>query len=269
MDGEGARRVAVVTGGSSGIGAATVLALARDGFDIGFTFKDGAAAARDVELAAHALGARAESAVLRLDGPPEEIEAALVGLLDRFDRIDVLVNNAAVNRRMPVLDETLEAWNRTLAINLTGAWICGRAAGRRMIDAGRGGRIVNVTSILASAPLEGAGAYCASKAALEMLTRVMALELARHGVAVNAVAPGHTATPMNFGGVEVDAHTIVRESIPMRRPAAPEEIANAIAFLASPGASYATGASLLVDGGLLLVTGPTVLEHSVELPTGR
>ena len=263
------RRVAIVTGGSSGIGAATAIRLARDGFDVGLTYKAGVDGARRVAAEVERLGRRAATEALALDAGPEAVAASLAKLLDRFERLDVLVNNAGVNRRMPTLEETPAAWSRTLSVNLTGPWLCSRAAAERMIAAGEGGRIVNVTSVLATAPLAGAGAYCASKAGLEMLTRVMALELAPHGIAVNAVAPGHAATPMNFGGAEVDAHSVVREAIPLRRPAAPEEIASAVAYLASPGASYATGASLLVDGGLLLVTGPTVLERSIELPEGR
>jgi NAD(P)-dependent dehydrogenase (short-subunit alcohol dehydrogenase family) len=181
----------------------------------------------------------------------------------------VLVNNAGVNRRVPLLDDTPDAWNRLLAINLTAAWLCTRAAARCMIAHGAGGRVVNVTSVLASVPLAGAAAYCASKAALEMLTRASALELAPHGIAVNAVAPGHAATPMTLAPGETDPAAVVREAIPFRRPALPQEIADAIAYLASSRASYATGSSLLVDGGLLLVSGPTVLEESLQLPEGR
>jgi NAD(P)-dependent dehydrogenase (short-subunit alcohol dehydrogenase family) len=135
-----------------------------------------------------------------------------------------------------------------------------------MLAAGRGGRIVNVTSILAATPLAGGGAYCAAKAGLELATKVMALELAEAGVTVNAVAPGHTATPMNFAPDELQAERIPRPVIPAGRAATPEEIAAAIVFLASPEASYATGASLLVDGGLLQVSGPQSLQDATGLP---
>ncbi len=263
------RPVAIVTGASSGIGAATALRLARDGFDVWLTYKSGEAAALRVAAEVERLGGRAAVAELVLDADADAVAGSFQALLERCERLDVLVNNAGVNRRMATLDETSDAWSRTLTVNLTGPWLCSRAAARRMLEAGAGGRIVNVTSVLASVPLAGAGAYCVAKAGLEMLTRVMALELAPHGIAVNAVAPGHAATPMNFGERPVDALSVVREAIPMRRPATPEEIASAVAYLASPDASYATGTSLLVDGGLLLVSGPTVLERSIELPAGR
>jgi NAD(P)-dependent dehydrogenase (short-subunit alcohol dehydrogenase family) len=178
----------------------------------------------------------------------------------------VLVNNAGVNRRATLLEETIAGFDRTLAVNLVGPWACAQAAARHMIDAGRGGRIVNVTSVLAFVPLEGGGAYGAAKAGLEALTKVLALELAPHGIKVNAVAPGHTATPMNYGPDDLRAATISRPVIPTARAAAPDEIAAAIAFLASPAASYATGASLLVDGGLLLASGPQSLQDATGLP---
>jgi NAD(P)-dependent dehydrogenase (short-subunit alcohol dehydrogenase family) len=145
-------------------------------------------------------------------------------------------------------------------VNLTSAFACARAAARIMVDGGRGGCIVNVSSVLAAAPLARAAAYCASKAGLEMLTRVLALEWARHGIRVCAVAPGHTVTPMNFRAPLPRADECARPEIPVGRPADASEIAAAIGYLVSPAARYVTGSSLTVDGGLLLVSGPTLLE---------
>lgn len=125
-----------------------------------------------------------------------------------------------------------------------------------MIDQGRGGRIVNVTSVHEHVPLRGSAAYCAAKGGLGMLTKVMALELAEHGITVNSVAPGEIATPMT-GNEDVDPETIERPGIPMARPGHAGEIAAVIAFLASPAASYVTGTSVVADGGLLLMAAIT------------
>jgi NAD(P)-dependent dehydrogenase (short-subunit alcohol dehydrogenase family) len=257
-------RRAIVTGAGSGIGRATALRLAADGCDVGVTYRANAAGAQSVVAEIRGMGRAAFEVELDLATPPAAT-AAIDALAERLGGVDVLVNNAGVNRRATVLEETIEGFDRTLAVNLVGPWACARAAARHMIDARRGGRIVNVTSVLAFVALDGGGAYGAAKAGLELLTKVLALELAPHAIKVNAVAPGHTATPMNYGPDDLQAATIERPVIPAARAAAPDEIAAAIAFLASPAASYATGASLLVDGGLLLASGP----QSLQVATGR
>lgn len=259
---------AIVTGAGSGIGRATAVELARRGFDVGITYNanaDGAA-----ETAALVEGAGRRAAVERLDlTRPQDAEAAIGSLAAVLDGVDALVNNAGVNPRSETLSGSVEVWTETLAANLVGPWACARAAAARMVERGGGGRIVNVTSILASVPLSGGGPYCASKAGLDMLTRVMALELAPHGIAVNAVAPGHTATPMNYAPEEYAAALEDRPVIPMARAAAPEEIARAIVFLATSDGSYATGATLLVDGGLALASGPEEMQRATGLPPQR
>jgi NAD(P)-dependent dehydrogenase (short-subunit alcohol dehydrogenase family) len=258
-------RRAVVTGGSSGIGRATVLALARRGVAVGFTY-------RSREREAHSLvgqiidgGGRA--CAERADFSDPRCAASTVGrLIDALEGVDVLVNNAAINPRRRIAEEELESFNATLAVNLTAPMLCGQLAAAHMRAQRAGGRIVNVTSVLEHVPLEAAAAYCAAKAALGMLTRVMALEYAADGILVNAVAPGHTVTPMNYAAAEVEATDTDWPTIPLGRSADPAEVAAVIALLASPDASYATGASYVVDGGLLLVSGPGVLQSATGLP---
>ena len=244
-------RIAIVTGSDSGIGEATAVALAEAGYAVGITWNSDREGAEGVADKARAAGARAEVRHLDLTRLPEaagvvdELAAALGGL-------DVFVNNSATGANAPFLELALEDWQRALDVNLTGAFVCAQAAARRMVAAGRGGRIVNVTSVHEHVPLEEAAAYCASKGGLGLLTKVMALELAPHGITVNAVAPGEVATPMT-GADDVDPATLERPGVPLGRPGHANEIAAVVRFLASPEASYATGSSFVVDGGLLLM----------------
>jgi NAD(P)-dependent dehydrogenase (short-subunit alcohol dehydrogenase family) len=262
-----AHPIAIVTGASSGIGLATALLLGRTGFDVGITYRSGAARAADAVAELRRSGCRAAAEHLDL-ADHAHIEGALTALAEQLGGLDVLVNNAGLNHRGRLVDETLDRFRHVLDVNLTGAWLCAQVGARRMIAQARGGRIVNVTSVLGRVPLEGGGAYCAAKAGLELLTQVMALELAPHGIAVNAVAPGHTATPMNFPEGGIDAVEIPRPTIPIGRPATSDEIAGVIGFLASEASSYVTGTSVLVDGGLLLMSGPELLRRDVGEAAG-
>jgi NAD(P)-dependent dehydrogenase (short-subunit alcohol dehydrogenase family) len=180
------------------------------------------------------------------------VQPAIGELADALGGVDVLVNNAGTGASAPFLETDLDAWDHVLAVDLTGAFLAGQEAARRMAAVGRGGRIVNVTSVHEHVPLRGSSAYCAAKGGLGLLTKVMALELAEHGITVNAVAPGEIATPMT-GAEDEDPRDIVRPAIPVGRPGDAREVAAAIAFLASPEASYTTGASFVIDGGLLLM----------------
>lgn len=257
--------VAIVTGASSGIGAATARLLADAGYDVGITYRANRDGAEQVAGAIVDRGRRAAVAQLDLEAPAEA-QRAVTQLAEALDPPSVLVNNAATNPRVAVLDASVDDWQACLDANLVGPWACARAAARLMIDAGHDGRIVNVTSILAFVPLEGGAPYCAAKAGLEMLTKVMALELASHGIRVNAVAPGHVITPMNYRPTEVAAAAAPKPGIPLGRAASAEELAQAVVFLADPASSYATGASLLVDGGLMLASGPQQLQRATGLP---
>jgi NAD(P)-dependent dehydrogenase (short-subunit alcohol dehydrogenase family) len=146
----------------------------------------------------------------------------------------------------------LDSWRHVLDVDLTGPMVLAQRAARRMVAAGNGGRIINVTSVHEHVPLEGSSAYCAAKGGLGLLTKVMALELAEHGILVNSVAPGEISTPMT-GQHDVDPETEDRPRIPLGRPGHAREVAAAIVHLAGPEASYTTGASWVIDGGLLLM----------------
>jgi len=244
-------RTAIITGSDSGIGKATAVALARAGCDVGITYRSDDEGAKGTAAEVEQLGRRAEVRHLDLADPTTG-PAVVDELAEALGGLDVLVNNAGTGASTPFLDHGWDEWRSVLAVDLDGPFLCGQAAARRMVAAGRGGRIVNVTSVHEHVPLEGSSAYCAAKGGLGLLTKVMAVELASHGITVNAVAPGEIATPMT-GNEDVDPSTVERPQIPMGRPGGAHEMAALVAFLASPEASYITGESVVADGGLLLM----------------
>jgi NAD(P)-dependent dehydrogenase (short-subunit alcohol dehydrogenase family) len=253
-----APKVAVITGSDSGIGRATAVRLAEAGMDIGITWHSDEKGAQRTAEEVRGKGRRAAVARMDLTRLPADTDA-FDQLCDELGRIDVLVNNAGTGTATPFLDLTLDDMRRVLDVDLVGPFLCGQKAARRMIRQGDGGRIVNVTSVHEHQPRVGAGPYCAAKGGLGLLTQVMALELAEHGITVNAVAPGEIATPMT-GQEDTDVRTEHRPGVPLGRPGDAREVAAVIAFLAGPDASYVTGASWSVDGGMLRM-GPMAGSH--------
>ena len=242
---------AIVTGSDSGIGKATAVSLAERGYDVGVTWHEDEDGARGTADEVEAKGRRAE--VRRLDLTDLDQAQAVVGeLADALGGVDVLVNNAGTGHSTPFLELDLDTWSHVLDVDLTGAFLVAQEAARRMVADGRGGRIVNVTSVHEHVPLEGASAYCTAKGGLGLLTKVMALELAEHGITVNSVAPGEIATPMT-GAEDVDPRSEERPGVPAGRVGDAREVGELIAHLASPDARYITGSSLVIDGGLMLM----------------
>jgi NAD(P)-dependent dehydrogenase (short-subunit alcohol dehydrogenase family) len=254
------QRVAIVTGSESGIGRAVAAALAAQGCDVGITWYRDEAGGHATAEEVRALGRRAEVRHLDLTRLPEAADV-IDELAGSLGGVDVLVNDAGTGHSTPLLDLDLDTWRAVVATDLDGAFMCLQRAARRMVAAGRGGRIVNITSVHEHAPRVGAAAYCAAKGGLGLLTRVAALELAEHGITVNAVAPGEIATPMT--GQEDEDPTAPghdRPGVPLGRPGDAREVAAVVAFLASPEAAYVTGASWAVDGGMLQM-GPMAGSH--------
>jgi hypothetical protein len=247
------KRYAIVTGASSGIGKATAIALAEKGFDVGLGYNSNEEGARQAAAEVESHGVRARTFRMDLKDPVSAAKA-VERAASELGGVDVFVNNAGVNRRASFLEETLEDWQRILTINTTAPFLCAQVAARRMVEQGRGGRIINVTSVHELVPIREGSSYCASKGGLGLLTKVMALELAPYGITVNAVSPGETATPMNGVPESRDAAEISRPAIPVGRPGRPREVAALIAHLTSADAAYITGVTIPVDGGLMLMS---------------
>ncbi|GAA1991838.1 SDR family oxidoreductase [Microbacterium pumilum] len=242
-------KFAIVTGSDSGIGRATAVALAQAGMAVGITWHTDQHGAEVTSEMIRSHGGRALIAQLDVADP---LQAASVvdTLIGDLGGCDVFVNNSGTADPAPFLDLTLEQWRHTVAVDLGGAFVCLQTAARHMVDVGHGGRLIAVTSVHEHQPRVGSAAYDAAKHGLGGLMKTIALELGEHGITANSVAPGEVATPMTEQE-DVDPHSVARPGVPLGRPGAPEEIASVIAFLASPAASYVTGASWVVDGGML------------------
>lgn len=245
------KRMAFVTGASFGIGAATALALARDGFDVAVsaTRLENVSATR---AKLEALGVRAFPVALDVRSHGS-IQEALGRVVDHFGAIDVLVNNAGVPLSKPTLDITPAEWDGVIATNLTGAFFMSQEMGRHWISRGRPGLIINMTSTHGIVAALNRAAYGISKAAVIHMTKVLAIEWAAHKIRVNSIAPGRVETGSpGRAATSADPKFVeaALERIPLRRFCTVEDVAEAARYLASPGAAYITGHTLVLDGGL-------------------
>ena len=239
-------KVSIVTGSGQGIGREIALALAREGASVVIAdWNEGEAERVTSEIVATGCIA----IPVKVDiSEPDQVDAMVSQTLEAFGRIDILVNNAGIGHVKPFLSITLEEWNRVLAIDLTGQFLCAQAVARVMVKRGCG-RIVNVASISGERGGTGRAAYGAAKAGVILLTKVMAVELAAKGIGVNAISPGPTETDQVRECHDDATRAAYRSILPIKRYAAPSEIANAALFLASEDASFVSGHILNVDGG--------------------
>jgi len=244
-------RVAIVTGGNSGIGKAIVLALAKAGANVVIDYVADEAATEELERQVVALGDKA----IGLEADVSQV-SDLQMLIDRtvkeLGRLDIMINNAGVETRTSVLDTSEAQYDKVMAINLKSAFFGTQLAAKQMIAQGDGGRIINITSVHEDWPMPGNAAYCLSKGGMRMLTRQAGQELGPHGITIVGVGPGAVATPINAATMaDPEKMKTLDGAIPLGRMAQPEEIASVVAFLAGDGASYVTGTTIFVDGGIM------------------
>ena len=237
----------IVTGGASGVGRAIAERFATEGARVVLADVNDAG----LQETAAAIEASGGTALpIKVDvSDPVAVNEMIEQTVNGHDRLDIIVNSAAIPRVQKVLDITLEDWNELLSINLTGVFLCAQAAARRMCEQGGGGRIINISSVNGQRAVTGRGAYTVAKGGVEMLTRIMAAELGEFGITVNSIAPAPVDTPMmkkmHTPTTRKDWHRV----LPIKRYAQPEEVAHAAVFLASDESGYVTGHTLNVDGG--------------------
>jgi len=244
-------KVAIVTGGNTGIGAAVVLALAEQGAKVVIDYVANAQAEEELERKIASLGEMAvgiEADVSKVEDLQRMIDTAV----SSYGRLDVMVNNAGIETRTSVLDTTEGQFEKVIAVNLKSAFFGTQLAAKQMIAQGGGGRIINMTSVHEDWPMPGNTPYCLSKGGMRMLTRTAGVELAPHNICVVGVGPGAVNTPINAQTISDPAALAKLDSaIPIGRMAEPEEIASVVAFLAGDGASYITATTIFADGGIM------------------
>lgn len=244
-------RVAIVTGAATGIGQAIAVAFAAAGAAVVVDYVGAPSAADETLGRIRAAGARviAVEADVSKQADVDNLIRCTVGA---FGRLDILVNNAGIEKKIAFVDFPLDEWEKIIAVDLTGPFLCAQAAARQMIAQRTGGRILNISSVHEDLPMPTNAPYCAAKGGLRMLMRTVAVELAPHEITVNNIGPGATFTPIDKD-VESDAklNEQILSGIPLHRWGKPEEVAQLAVFLASDDAAYITGSTYFIDGGML------------------
>lgn len=251
---------ALITGGASGIGRATAIRFAEENANVAVADRN-LAAAEETAAAVRKLGRKAVA--IEVDTSDEaQVDAMVARAVSELGGVDILVAAAGVSHArygqrndhpLPLTEKPFEDWRKVIAINLDGVFLCARAAAREMIKAGKGGRIINIASGAAKIPLPGSGEYCVSKAGVWMLSKVMALELAQHGITVNAIGPGFIDTPMTAPVQRSEGFTKrFMERVPLGTMGDPIDVANTALFLACDEGRYYTGSILHPDGGVVM-----------------
>ena len=248
-------KVAIVTGAASGIGQAIAIRFAREGAAVVVDYVGKPDSPSKTEDEIKSFGGKTIAVEADIS-KPDEVANLIRSAVKAFGRLDIVVNNAGVEKKFDFVDYPFEELQKILAVNLAGPFLVAQAAARQMIQQGQGGRIVNISSVHEDLPMPTNAAYCASKGGLRMLTRTIAVELAKHKITVNNIGPGAVYTPID---ADIEAKPEIEKAlmseIPLGRWGKPEEIAGLATFLASEEAGYVTGATYFIDGGMLQQAG--------------
>jgi glucose 1-dehydrogenase len=244
-------KVAVVTGAGTGIGQAIALAFAQEGAAVVVDYVGDASVAADTLSRIAAMNGKGLGVEADIS-QPDAVNALIQKTVAAFGKLDIFVNNAGIEKKIDFVNFPLALWQKIIAVNLTGAFLCCQAAARQMILQGKGGRIINISSIHEDLPMPTNAPYCATKGGLRMLMRTIAVELAPHQITVNNIGPGAIFTPIDTdveNNPQLNAQILAE--IPMGRWGKPEEVAQLAVYLASDAAAYVTGSTHFIDGGML------------------
>ncbi len=244
-------KVAIVTGAATGIGNAIANAFAKEGASVVIDYVGHAELAHAAVQSIQKAGGKALAVAADVSNP-EQVDALVQKTVATFGRLDILVNNAGIEFKHPFVEFPFELWQKVIAVDLTGPFLCAKAAANAMIRQSGGGRIINISSVHEDLPMPTNAPYCAAKGGLRMLMRTIAVELAPHKITVNNIAPGAIYTPIDKD-VESDPkiEAQLMAQIPLGRWGKPEEVAALAVFLASDAAAYCTGGTFFVDGGMI------------------
>lgn len=248
-------KVAIVTGAASGIGQAIAVRFAREGASVVVNYVGSPETPHRTEEQIAGFGGKT-IAVAADVSKAAEVQNLIERTVQEFGRIDIVVNNAGIEKKAAFVDFPLEDLQKILAVNLIGPFLMSQAAARQMIRQGQGGRIVNISSVHEDLPMPTNAAYCASKGGLRMLTRTISVELAKDNITVNNIGPGAVYTPIDADiEAKPEIEKLLMDEIPLHRWGKPEEIAGLAVYLASDEAGYVTGSTFFIDGGMLRQAG--------------
>ena len=248
-------KVAIVTGAATGIGQAIAVRFAREGAAVAIDYIGKPEVAANTQAQISSFGGKSVAVAADIS-KPDQVQNLIAAAVKAYGKLDIVVNNAGIEKKLPFVDYPLEELQKILDVNLIGPFLVSQAAARQMIQQGRGGRLINISSVHEDLPMPNNAAYCVSKGGLRMLTRTIAVELAKDKITMNNIGPGAVFTPID---ADVEAKPEMEKAlmgeIPLNRWGKPEEIAGLAVYLASDEAAYITGSTYFIDGGMLRRSG--------------